>query len=145
MPASPITMAAITGPTPNRPVMEVPDALTTAASFFSGLRQLAVQAAQVSQQLGSYLAAGLPRRAGGRGLLDELCRLGGGDLLRQAARDQAAAPRAAGTRPRYGTGPDPGAGGSSRPACSVPAGTRSLPSGSSAPLIATAVCDLTLP
>jgi len=32
--ASPMTMAATTGPTPNRPVTDVPDALTAVASFF---------------------------------------------------------------------------------------------------------------
>ena len=54
----------MTGPTPNRPVRVVPDALTAMASFFSGLAHLGVQAAHVLQELGGELAAGLPGGAG---------------------------------------------------------------------------------
>ena len=63
---SPITMAAITGPTPKISVTLVPDALTAMASFFSGLADLGIQAAHVRQQLVSELAAGLPGGAGRR-------------------------------------------------------------------------------
>src|SRR5215831_9273702 len=64
---SPITVAAITGPTPKISVRLVPDALTTTASFFSGLADLGIQAAHVLQELGGELPAGLLGGAGRRG------------------------------------------------------------------------------
>jgi hypothetical protein len=59
-----MTAAAMTGPTPKRSVRLVPAARTAAASFFSGLAHLGIQAAHLRQEVGGELAAGLPGGAG---------------------------------------------------------------------------------
>jgi hypothetical protein len=57
---SPITVAAANGPTPKRSVRLVPDARTAAASFFSGLAHLLIQAPHVRQEVGGKAGASLP-------------------------------------------------------------------------------------
>jgi hypothetical protein len=74
-----------------------------------GLAQLGIEAADVGEELGGQLAAGLGNSVRGGGLLQDSGSLSCRDLLRMTAGDQAAAPRAAGRRPGYGPGPGPGA------------------------------------
>src|SRR5215472_13327790 len=99
----------LTGPTPKTSVRLVPEAFDRCGEFLVDLAQLGIQVADVSQELGGELAAGLGNRARRRDLAEDAAGLGCGDLPADTAGNQAAAPRAAGRRPGCGPGPGPGA------------------------------------
>src|SRR5512140_288499 len=52
---SPITVPAMTGPTPKMPVRLVPEALTAAASFLLAIARLGIEAADAGEELGGQL------------------------------------------------------------------------------------------
>ncbi len=54
---APMTVAAITGPTPNSPVKPVPAARTATVSFLLGVAHLRVDVPQIGHELGGELAA----------------------------------------------------------------------------------------
>jgi hypothetical protein len=55
---SPMMVPATTGPAPKMSVRVVREALTAAASFFSGLAELVVEVAQAGEELGGELGTG---------------------------------------------------------------------------------------
>ena len=83
-------VAAMTGPTPKMPVRVVPGMPDHDSQFFLRLAQLAVEAAQVGQELAGELVPGPGDRAGRRDLAEDASGLSCGDLLGDAAGDQAA-------------------------------------------------------
>src|SRR5271156_6666651 len=87
---SPMTAAAMTGPTPKSPVRLVPDARTAASSFFPGLAQLPVDAAQVLDEGGGELVACGRDCVRRRDRVQQPGRVSCDDLLRDAAGDQLA-------------------------------------------------------
>jgi len=74
-----------------------------------GVAHLRVDAAQIGHELGRELVAGRGDRAARRDRGQQLRGLACGDLLAEAARQQPAAPRAAGTPAGSAAGPGPGA------------------------------------
>ena len=80
----------MTGPTPKMPVRVVPGMPDHDSQFFLRLAQLAVEAAQVGQELAGELVPGPGDRAGRRDLAEDASGLSCGDLLGDAAGDQAA-------------------------------------------------------
>jgi hypothetical protein len=85
---SPMTAAAMTGPTPNSPVRLVPVAWTAAASFLPGLADLGVDAAQVIKERRGELAARGRHRVRRRDLLQDPGSVGRVDRLADTAGDQ---------------------------------------------------------
>src|SRR5689334_5456887 len=77
---SPITVPAITGPTPNRPVRLVPEARTAAASFLWVSRSWASRRRMSARELGGQLAARLDDRIRWPYLLEDAGGLPGADL-----------------------------------------------------------------
>jgi hypothetical protein len=103
-----MTAAAMTGPTPNSLVRQVPAARTASVSFFLVSRIRTAGAAQVLGELGGELAAGCLPRSRWRDRCQDPLGLARGDLPGDTAGDQPAAPGAAGRRPGCGPGPGPG-------------------------------------
>ena len=81
-----MTVAAMTGPTPKTSVSVVPDARTAAVSFFAGLAEQGVEAAQVREVPGGQVVPGLADRAGRLTSGEDGGRPVGGDVLTHAAR-----------------------------------------------------------
>ena len=73
---SPITVPAMTGPAPNRPVRLVPGAPDGCGQLLVGVAQLGVEATEVGQELAAQLAAGLDDRIRWPDLLEDAGGLG---------------------------------------------------------------------
>jgi hypothetical protein len=86
---SPITVPAMTGPAPNRPVRLVPEARTAAASFLLASRSWASRRRDVGEELGGQLAARLDDRIRWPHLLKDPGGLAGADLPADPAGHQA--------------------------------------------------------
>ena len=125
---SPMMTAAMTGPTPNRPVRLVPLARDRGGELLPGLAQLGVDAAQVLDEGRGELPAGGRDRVRRRDRVQQPGGAGRDDLLRDAAGDQLAEHR---VQPAddLGAAAGPGHGGAWTRPSAPPRGHRAGPRG----------------